>query len=51
VDKLGTFLIGLARATREGIVAKEISRYAAKRALREKGYMPEPKKKAAKKAK
>ena len=40
---LGEFLKGLAMLAREGVIAKRLAAYIAKKALREQGYMPEPK--------
>lgn len=48
MDKLGVFLQGLAQVTREGVIAKKLAAYIAKKVLRAEGLMPEPKAKAAK---
>ena len=48
MDKLGIFLQGLAQVTREGIIAKKLAAFVAKKALRAEGLMPEQDKKVAK---
>lgn len=40
MNELGTFLQGLAQLTREGVIAKKLAAYIAKKALREAGMMP-----------
>lgn len=43
MDKLGIFLQGLAQVAREGVIAKKLAAYVAKKALREHELMPEAK--------
>lgn len=50
MKELGEFLQGLAMLAREGIIAKKLAAYIAKKVLRQEGLMPEPAKAEGKKA-
>jgi len=50
VKELGLFLQGVAQLTREGVIAKKLAAFIAKKALREAGYMPVTEKKEKKNA-